>query len=82
MRGEPEPHYARVNKRPRDYDRAGDDNRSVGSHHSRHSERERRGDDYRRTPKRADELHVSTTCNFTTQTPLTTENFVVGFIAN
>lgn len=61
MRGEPEPHYAQVNKRPRDMDRVADDNRSVGSHHSRHSERAGRGDDhYRKTPRRADELNVST----------------------
>lgn len=77
MKGEHEPHYARVNKRPRDLDRPADDNRSVSSHHSRYSERGGRSDEYRKTPRRADELNVSTT---STQAPYTTLQFMAGFI--
>lgn len=71
MRGDPEPQYAQVNKRPKDSSqmdssRRGEDNRSVSSYHSQRHDRDRDtrslDGDRRRTPRRTmDEVNVSCT---------------------
>ncbi|XP_031573383.1 tight junction protein ZO-1-like isoform X3 [Actinia tenebrosa] len=69
MRGDPEPQYAQVTKRPKDSSlmdssRRGEDNRSVSSYHSQRHDRDRDtrslDGDRRRTPRRTmDEVNPS-----------------------